>query len=83
MKNISIEIGSVTVSGLPAGARDVQVLGRGIERAFGELLLRPGRSPRSASGLALPDLCLPARATDAEIARAVAAALHGMLGGRV
>jgi len=86
MKNLSIDIGSVSVSGLPAGARNGEAVGRGIERALGRLLesrgLPTGLSARDVRSVSLPDLRLPANATDAQIAEAVAAALDQSLAGR-
>lgn len=84
MKNLSIDIGCVAVSGLPGGARSGEAVGRGIERALGRLLetREPAMSPRDAARISLPDLRLPANATDAQIAEAVAAALHRALGRR-
>lgn len=84
MKNLSIEIGSVAVDGPSGGARNGEALGRGIELALGRLLETRGltTSPRDVARISLPDLRLPANATDAQITEAVAAALHRMLGGR-
>lgn len=86
MKNLSIEIGSVAVDGLSGGSRNGEALGRGIEGALGRILESRGLSeklsPRDVARISLPDLRLPANATDAQIAEAVATALHRMLGGR-
>jgi hypothetical protein len=86
MKNLSIEIGSVAVDGLAGGVRNGEAMGRGIERALGRILesqgLPQGLSPRDVARISLPNLRLPANATDGQIAEAVAATLHRMLGGR-
>ena len=86
MKNLSVDIGSVSVSGLPGGARNGEAVGRGIERALGGLIetrgLPAGLSAREVRSVSLPDLRLPANATDAQIAEAVAAALDQAIGGR-
>lgn len=86
MKNLSIDIGSVSVSGLPAGARNREAVGRGIERALGSLLeargLPANLNAREVRSVSLPDLRLPANATDAQIAGAVAAALDRAIAGR-
>ena len=86
MKNLSIEIGSVAVDGLSGGASNGEAVGRGIERALGRILesrgLSEGLSPRDVARISLPDLRLPANATDGQIAEAVAAALHRMLARR-
>jgi hypothetical protein len=82
-RNLSIGIDHVAVSGLPAGARSGQEIGRGIERALGGLLesggLPAGATPRDLARISLPALRLPANPTDAQIAAAVAAALHRAL----
>lgn len=78
MKNLSIDIGTVAVSGLSPGRRNGEAVGRGIESALGRLLAQRGTSglaARDAASLSLPDLRLPPNATDAQIAEAVAAAL--------
>lgn len=84
MKNVAIDIGSVAVDGLAAAPRSGEAIGRGIERALGRLLAERGLpadlGPRDAASLVLPDLRLPADASDGEIAEAVAAALHRGLG---
>lgn len=83
MKNLSIGIDHLSVSGLPAGARDGAAIGRGIEQALGRLL-ESGALPagaRDLSRISLPSLRLPANATDAQIAEAVAAALHRAIDG--
>lgn len=86
MKNLSIDIGSVSVSGLPGGARNGEAVGRGIERALGSLLeargLQGAPGARDVRSISLPDLRLPANATDAQIAQAVAAALDQAIGKR-
>lgn len=89
MKNLSIDIGSVSVDGLAGGARSGEAVGRGIERALGRLVESRGLpgglgplGPRDVRSLSLPDLRLPANATDAQIAEAVAAALGRVLGGK-
>jgi hypothetical protein len=84
MRNVSIDIGSVVVSGLAGGDRNGEAIGRGVEGALGRLLgnreLAVG--PRDVARMSLPYLRLPANATDAQIAEGVAAALHRMLGGK-
>jgi hypothetical protein len=86
MKNVSIEIGTVAVDGIPGGARDGAAMGRGIEGALGRLLqerrLSEGWRDREAAKISLSGLRLPAHATDAQIAEAVAAALYESLGKR-
>ena len=86
MKNLSIEIGTVAVDGLPAGGRNGEAVGRGIGRALGRLIesrgLPAGAGPRDVRSVSLPDLRLPANATDAQIAEAVAAALDRAIGKR-
>lgn len=84
MKNLSVDIGSLAVNGLPGGARNGEAVGRGIERALGRLLETGelAMSPRDVTRISLPDLRLPANATDAQIAEAVAAALHRVLSER-
>jgi hypothetical protein len=83
MKNLSIGIDHLAVSGLPEGSRSGEAIGRGIERALGRLMAG-GALPagsRDLSRISLPALRLPKNPTDAQIADAVAAALHRCLGG--
>jgi len=86
VQTVSIGIDHVAVSGLPAGVRNTPAFGRGVEQALGRLLERGGLpagiGPRDVARLALPELRLPAHATDAQVADAVAAALYRALGGR-
>jgi hypothetical protein len=82
MKNVAIDVGTVAVSGVPAGARNGEAVGRGIESALGRLLAHhTSFAPRDAASLSLPNLQLPHNATDAEIAEAVAAALDRSIRG--
>ena len=81
-RNLSIGIDHVAVSGLPAGARSGQEIGRGIERALSGLLESgglPAGAPGDRARISLPSLRLSANPTDAQIAEAVAAALHRAL----
>jgi hypothetical protein len=84
MKNVSVSIGHVSVSGLPAGPRNGPALGRGIESALGRILTERGLSgvaARDVAAISIPDLRLSSGASDAQIAEAVAAAVHRVLGG--
>ena len=85
MKNISIDIGAVSVDGVPAGPRNGAAIGRSIERELGRQLgegALAGMSPRGLSTIRIGDLRLPANPTDAQIGEAVAAALSKTLGRR-
>jgi hypothetical protein len=84
MKNVSVGIDHLAVSGLPAGPRNGAELGRGIESALGRILTErglPGVAARDVASISIPDLRLPAGASDGQIAEAVAAAVHRVLGG--
>lgn len=82
MKTLSVDIGSVAVDGLTGGARSSESVSRGLERALGRILeirgLPEGLNSRDVARISPPDLRLPANATDAQIAEAVAAALDGI-----
>jgi len=83
MKNVSIGIDHVAVSGLPAGSSNGAAIGRGIESALGRILAErglPGLTARDVPSISIPDLRLPAGANDRQIAEAVAAAVHKALG---
>ena len=83
MKNVSVGIDHLTVSGLPAGPRNGPGIGHGIESALGRILAERGLSgvaARDISSISLPDLRLPPGATDRQIAEAVATAVYGALG---
>jgi hypothetical protein len=86
MKDISIGIDHLAVSGLPAGPRNGAAIGRGIESALGRILTErglPGLTARDAPAISIPDLGLPPGATDRQIAEAVAAAVHRGLGRKI
>jgi hypothetical protein len=79
MKNVSIGIDHVAVSGLPTGQRNGAAIGRGIESALGRILAErglPGLAARDVPSISIPDLRLPPGANDRQIAEAVAAALY-------
>jgi hypothetical protein len=84
MKNLSVDIGSVVVDGVPAGQRSGAAVGSSIERELGRQLRGfQGASPRDLATLRIGDLrLLPANPTDAQIGEAVAAALSKILGNR-
>ena len=84
MKNVSIGIDHVAVSGLPVGTRKPTAIGRGIESALGRILTErglPGLAARDVPEISIRDLQLPPGASDGQIAEAVAAAVHRSLGG--
>jgi hypothetical protein len=84
MKNVSIGIDHLAVSGLPAGSRNSAAIGRGIESALGRNLAErglPGLAARDVPSISIPDLRLPPGANDRQIAEAVATAVHRALGG--
>jgi len=79
MKNVSIGIDHVAVSGLPSGPRNSAAIGRGVESALGRILTERGLSAlaaRDLSRISLPDLHLPPGASDRQIAEAVAAQMR-------
>ncbi|MFY9820635.1 MAG: hypothetical protein WAM82_04585 [Thermoanaerobaculia bacterium] len=85
MKNVSIGIDHVAVSGLPAGPRNSAAIGRGIESALGRILTERGLTgvaARDVAAISIPDLRLPPGATDRQIAEAVAATVHRTLNGK-
>jgi hypothetical protein len=82
MKNVSIDIGTVSVDGVPAGPRNGAAIGRSIEHELGRQLgegALAGTSPRDLSTIRIGDLRLPANPTDTQIGEAVAAALQRAL----
>jgi hypothetical protein len=84
MKNVSVGIDHLAVSGLPAGTRNGPGIGRGIESALGRILTErglPGVAGRDVASISIPDLRLPPGANDRQIAEAVATAVHRALGG--
>ncbi|HVT16397.1 MAG TPA: hypothetical protein VHQ90_09500 [Thermoanaerobaculia bacterium] len=83
--NLSIAIDHVAVSGLTAAPRSRAAIGRGVEQAVGRLLAESslsGLATGAVPEISLRDFRLPPAPTDAQIAEAVAAALHRALGGR-
>lgn len=82
MKNLSVDIGAVSVAGVPAGSRNGAAIGRSIERELGRQLRDVGGAPRDLAAITIRDLRLPANPTDAQIGEAVAAALSEILGRR-
>lgn len=81
MKNLSVDIGTVSVEGVPAGSRNGTAIGRSIERELGRQLRDlPGAAPRDLSSITIRALRLPANPTDAQIGEAVAVAIQRALG---
>ncbi|MEA2560671.1 MAG: hypothetical protein QOH06_2175 [Acidobacteriota bacterium] len=81
MKNLAVDIGTVSVEGVPADSRNGAAIGRSIERELGRQLRDfQGGPPHDLSSITIRDLRLPAHPTDAQIGEAVAAALQRALG---
>jgi hypothetical protein len=90
MRTLAISIDHVAVSGLPAAPRSAAGVGHGIEQGLGRLLAASQPAAVAAPGtpaapaaerVSVSPLRLPPGATDAQIAEAVAAALHRTLVG--